>query len=537
MDLVFLGGIVLTMDGLDRRAEAVAVEGSKIRAVGPSAALVKMIGPETRVVHMAGRTLIPGFSDAHNHFNLTVFDPISVDCRVPPHESIKGIQEAIAAAASDTLRGHWIWGSGFDGSLVRENRNLTRRDLDEAAPDNPVCIVDISVHSCYANSLALRLAGIDKDTPDPHCGQILKGSDGEPTGELWENALNSVHSQCFEGHLDHYGDQAADFVYRNCMRHLACGITSVGDALVMPRASAMYRMADEQGKLPIALRQQLGGQQFFAPPSQAAKGEISSDDVSDRLRCGTLKMFMDPVFPSSAQIKCHPDGREEQVGARYYTQEEADQLVLAAHQRGMQVAIHCLGTWSIQQALDSFERASREHPRQEPRFRIEHFTLPTPPQLERAKSLGVIASVQPIFIYTWADKQQEKARDLGRDWGIEAYKSMISQGLVVAAGSDNPCAPLEPLLGIYAAVTRRCRRTGEPVAPEEAVTPLEALRMYTINSARALLRDGETGSIEVGKRADLALLSHDPTTGNPDFIRDIQVEQTYVDGQLLYQHH
>ena len=535
MDLVLLGGIVLTMDGLNHRAEAIAVDKGRIVTVGSSAEVARLTRPDTRLVHMTGRTLIPGFIDPHNHFAMTTFDPASVDCRVPPHESIKGILDAIAATARDTTGGRWIWGSGFDGSLVRENRNLTRWDLDEAAPDNPVCIMDISYHSCYASSLALKLAGIDRDTPDPHCGRILRDDKGKANGTLWENAMNPVHSLSLRAHLNHYGEESADFVYHNCMRHLACGITSVGDALVMPETSEMYRMADEQKKLPIVLRQQLGGDQFFSPPFRPAKGEIDDGNVSDRLRGGTVKIFMDPVFPSAAVIKCHPDGHQEKVGERYYTQEEVDELVLPAHRRGMQVIIHCLGTWSIEQALNSFERAQREHPRQDPRFRIEHFTLPTPAQIKRARSLEVIASVQPPFIYTWAEQLEKRAKELGGDIGVEPYNSMLSEGMVVAAGSDCPCAPLEPLLGLYAMVTRRNRRTGQAVVVEEAVTPMEGLRMYTINSARAIFRDNEAGSLEAGKRADMALLSHDPTSVTPEFIRDIDIEQTYVDGQLLYQ--
>ena len=160
--------------------------------------------------------------------------------------------------------------------------------------------------------------------------------------------------------------------------------------------------------------------------------------------------------------------------------------------------------------------------------------MPTREQIEKARSLDVIASVQPPFIYTWADRQQVRARELGRTFGIEPFRSMIDAGLTVAAGSDNPCAPLDPLIGIRAAVNRVARRTGETVYPEEAVTPMEALRMYTINSAVALRRETEVGSIEVGKRADLVVLGHDPTRANPDFITDIAVERTYVDGKCLY---
>ena len=534
MDLVFLGGNVMTMNRSGTRAEALAVKDGKIAAVGATAQVSGMVSEDTVVVPLAGRTLIPGFVDPHNHFSATVFDPVAVDCWTPPHGSIAGIKEAIARAAGAALPGQWIFGWGFDGSYVREDRNLTRDDLDDAAPDNPVCIMDGSHHSCYANSMAMQLGGIDADTPDPRGGEVLKDSQGRPSGELWERAMDPVHSLCLKDHVDRHGERGAEFVYRNSMKHLSVGITSVGEALVTPDAARLYKLADEQGKIPIALRQQLGGLTFFKAPEEASRGELGIEDTSDRLRGGTLKIFMDPVFPDAANFQCHDNGEMERVGSIYYPQEEADDLVLSAHRLGMQVIIHCLGPWAIEQALESFEKALREKPASDPRFRIEHFTMPTREQIDKAKSLDVIASVQPPFIFTWADRQAIRAKELGRTFGIEPYRSMMDAGLTVAGGSDNPCAPLDPLIGIRAAVNRVTQRTGEAVSTDEAVTPQEALQMYTMNGAVALRRESEVGSLEVGKRADLVVLGHDPTQANPDYITDIAVEQTFVDGKRLY---
>ncbi len=535
MDTVILGGNVLTMDSRGRRAEAVAVEGDKIRAVATNAEVSNLVGPETQVVHLTGRTLIPGFVDPHNHFSLTSFQPVSVDCSVPPHASVNSILDAISAAAKDAPRGRWLWGWGFRSRLLENEARVTRWQLDEAAPDNPVCVMDGSVHACYANSAALGLAGIDRNTPDPPHGQILRDESGDPDGTLWEAAMNPVYNLSIQDFMDYYGDEVADLVRQNCMRHLACGITSVGDALVVPDAARLYRATEGQKKLPIVVHQMLGGEGFFAPPERASKGELGDGNVSDRLRGGTMKIFMDPVFPSAALIRYHPHGEEERIGERYYTQEEADYLVLNAHQRGLQVAIHCLGTWAIDQALNAFERAQRQHPRPDPRFRIEHYGFPTLAQIRRSQSMGVISVVQPPFIFTGAEAAKQRADELGGDVRAHPFKTMLAEGVTVAASSDCPCAPLEPLLGLYSMVTRRTRRAGEPVVPEEGVTPLEGLRMYTANSAYAMSRESEVGSLEVGKRADMVTLSHDPTSVAPEFIRDIAVEQTYVDGQLVYE--
>ena len=534
LDKALLGGNVLTMNEGAPRVEAVGFEKGKIVAAGATAEVSKMVGSDTQVVHLAGRTVIPGFVDPHNHFSFTTFQPVSVDCSVPPHVSINGVLDAIGAAAKSAPPGQWIWGWGFNARAMEGHRRITRKQLDEVAPDNPVTIEDSSVHAAYANTPALRLAGIDRNTPDPDHGQILRDDNGEPDGTLWEEALNSVYNLSLRAHLEQYGDYAVDLVRQNCQRYMAAGITSVGDALVLPEAAEMYRQADTLGKLPFRMHQMLGGDGFFSAPSRVASGDTGDGNVSDRLRGGTMKIFMDPVFPSPALIQEHPHGDHEHIGARYYTQEEADIIVLAAHRRGLQVAIHCLGTWSIEQALNAFEAALKAHTASEPRFRIEHYSLPTLEQIRRTASMGVVSVMQPAFVYTGAVRGQERAEELGGGALVFPFKTMLAEGVTVAASSDFPCAPLEPLTGIYAVVTRKTRLGEGPIVPDEAVTPLEALKMYTLNAAYAMNREHEVGSIETGKRADLAVLSHDPTSVDPDFIREISVEQTYVDGELLH---
>ena len=175
MDLVMLGGTILTMDGMNRRHEALAVRNCKIAAVGATEEISKLVGQDTQVVHLAGRTVVPGFIDPHSHFSMTTFEPVSVDCRMPPLDGKQDVLDAIASTARGTSRGQWIWGVGFDASNNPDVTRLTRGELDEAAADNPVCIMDWSYHACYANSIALRLAGIDRNTPRPPQGLDLEG--------------------------------------------------------------------------------------------------------------------------------------------------------------------------------------------------------------------------------------------------------------------------------------------------------------------------------------------------------------------------
>lgn len=534
MDSVFLGGRVLTMDHYNARAEAVAVDNGKIKAVGDTEEIKKVIGRGTTVVQLEGRALLPGFIDTHNHFSLTSFSPAYIDCRTPPHHSKSGVLKSIEAAAIGAPAGRWLTGYGFGSRAMKDPRGLMRWELDEAAPDNPVCILDSSVHACFANSAALALAGIDRTTPDPSRGRILREKNGEPNGILWESAMNPMFALSINAYMDRCGDDVPGLVHANCMRHLSYGITSVGDALVSPDVGEMYRRVDSLNKLPFTVHQMIGGDRFYDPPEKMAAGDIDDGQVSDRLRGGTIKLFVDPVFPSYALFRYSESGSVEPVGDPNYTQEEVERLVTAAHRRGLQVALHCIGTRAIEMGLDAIEKAQRLHPLENPRFRIEHFTLPTKIQIDRARSLGVVVCSQPPFVFTYGARYLDVVDEMGGDIRILPFQTMLSQGLRVAASADSPCAPVEPLLGLYAAVTRLPRSGGPSIVPEEAVSPMDGLRMYTIDAAYAMGRDAETGSLEPGKRADMVVLSHDPTKVDPLFIRDISVEQTYVDGECVY---
>ena len=534
MELLFTGGRVLTMDPLDRVASGVAIRDGRIIAVGDSSDARNAVGPDATHVELHGRALVPGFCDPHNHFSMTTFEPRSVDCRVPPMANKQAVLDAIAATADAAPEGQWIWGLGYSPGGRDRPQMLMRTDLDEVAPDNPVCIMDNSYHALYANSMAMAIADIDRDTPDPRGGEILRDRNGDPAGMLFERAMNRVHQASMRSHIDRLGpDAVAGLVEQNARRHLAHGVTSLGDAVVMPESAEIYRIADERGQLPIMVHQMRGGNGFFAAPEDAANGAYLDDDVSDRLRGGIVKIFMDPVYPGFTVTKCLPDGTREDEGVPYYEQDEVDELVLSAARNGLQVAIHCLGNRAIEQALNTYERAQREVPRDDPRYRIEHFFFGEPEQMQRAASLGVIISHQPAFLYNVGPGLTDYAAEYGLDTPIVPFRSIIDAGVTLASGSDFPCAPVEPLIGLHGAVSRTAR-DGNLVAPDEAISAMEAIRSYTINSAVALFRDHEVGSIEVGKRADLVVLSHDPSLVDPTAIREIVVQQTYVDGVLEY---
>ncbi|MCY3733729.1 MAG: amidohydrolase family protein, partial [Chloroflexi bacterium] len=259
MELLFTGGRVLTMDGLDRIASGVAVRDGKIVAVGDSDEVRSAVSSDATHVDLRGRALTPGFCDPHNHFSMTTFEPRSVDCRVPPLSGKPAVLDALAAAAEAAPEGQWIWGLGY-GARHANGGWLTRTELDDVAPNNPVCVMDFSYHASYANSEAMAIAGINFETPDPRGGQILRDESGEATGMLYERASDLVHHASMRAHIDTLGPEiVADLVEQNALRHLSHGVTSVGDAVVMPESAEMYRLADERGKLPIVIHQMRGG--------------------------------------------------------------------------------------------------------------------------------------------------------------------------------------------------------------------------------------------------------------------------------------
>lgn len=253
------------------------------------------------------------------------------------------------------------------------------------------------------------------------------------------------------------------------------------------------------------------------------------------LRGGTLKLFMDTVYPGPAIDHCEEGIPDVHKGTNYYSAQEAEELALVASGRGLDLSIHCLGNCALGQALDAYASVRRHRAAIDTRLRVEHFIIATADQVQRTAELGVVVMMQPAFTYSWGDMYLDDWRGPGQpDLRILPMRSLIDAGAVVAASSDYPCAPLSPMLGMWSAVTRRGPH-GEVVDPDEAITALEALRAYTVSAAIACGREGEEGTLEVGKRANLAVLDRNPLTCPAGELREISVLRTYVDGACRYQ--
>lgn len=529
-------GLVLTMDANDRRASSIGVRDGRVVALGGEAEVRASLGPDVIETNLDGRTITPGFIDGHSHFANSIFEPVQVDCSTPPIETLAEVLERLRVAVSVAKPEQWVRGWGYHWSRVRESRNPSRHDLDAVTQDHPVVIIDASYHGCFVNSRALELAGIDRHTSPRGQGIIVYDDAGDPTGELFETSSDAPGELSWRSYAERSPEGALELVEANARRHLALGITSVSDALVTPAAAALYRSAAAAERLPIDLHQMLGGQTFFEPPRV---GQVPSEELLaarfGRLTAGTVKVFMDVVHPSPAIDRRTPTGHRH-TGANFYSRAEAEALVRDIVERGFEPAVHALGSCALDQTLDAYEAVRALPGRMADSLRIEHYIIATGSQVDRTASLDVKAVVNPGFLYQWGDMYLHGWR--GDDTPYEELRiipirSMLDAGVTVAAGSDYPCAPMAPLVCIQAAVTRRAM-TGELVDPQEAITALEGLRLYT-SSAAIVGGRSDIGVIEAGRRANFAVLSADPTSVAVEDIGTIDVLATWMDGEPVFE--
>jgi predicted amidohydrolase YtcJ len=525
--VLFHNGTVVTMEEAVPTGDAVLVRDGRVADVG-GPGLTRP--PGARVVDLGGRALVPGFIDAHNHFSFSAFEPEMVDCSTPPLESLRQVLDELASRCAATPEGAWVRAWGFHGSRVRERRNPTRRELDEAAPANPVVLLDVSFHACYVNSLALRATGISQSTPDPPLGSIERDRSGEPTGTLLESACDLPQRYSWLAYAARDPDRAVELIERQCRRFLALGITAVGDALVTPDAADLYARAHRAARLPMSISQLHGGETFFGRPKpDRANVDLHRDDLA--LRGGMIKMFMDTSYPCPAIDRLAADVCVERLGMTWYTPEEATRLALLAADNELGVAIHCGGNRAVEHALQAFAAVRRRYPSREITLRVEHAFIGDRGQPRRLSELGVRLVAQPGLARNFGDLFAALRGKDQPQLSLFPLGSMVEAGVTVAASSDYPCGGgLSPLQIMSAAVSRR-RADGEPIDPEEAVGRERALRMYTLDAARACDRDAIEGSISPGKRANLVVLDRNPLDWDPE---RASVLQTWVDGEPRY---
>ena len=522
--LVLHGGRLLTMNAAAPSAEAVAVTGERIVAVGTSRDLLALAGPRTVRIDLGGRTVVPGFIDAHSH-------PASagrrhlreVDCDL---RSIADIQAAIRARAAATPKGQWVLGFKYDDTKTKEGRPLTRADLDAAAPDHPVRIGHRGGHTAYVNSAALARAGIDERTPDPKGGKIDRDASGRPSGRLAETATDPIDTLTATPLTR--DDYRAGVKLISTLLSRA-GITSVHDAYGSPDDLRAYRDAREAGELSVRVYCLMG---HWHVPGLIAQGTRTGQG-DEWVRVGAMKMTCDgSISERTARLSEPYVGRPDDRGILVMDEAALFERALPAHKAGWQIGIHANGDVAIDIVLRVFERLQREAPRRDPRFRIEHCTLVTPALIERMRGLGVIPNPFSTYVYFHGEKMREYgAARLER---MFAVRSFLDAGLRVTQTSDYPPGAFEPMMALQSSVTRTDMR-GTVWGASQRVTVQEALRVGTLHGAYASYEESQKGSLEPGKLADLVVLGRDPLTADPTTLVDIPVERTMAGGKWVYE--
>jgi hypothetical protein len=541
-DLLLVNANVLTMDPARPRATAVAVAGGRIAGVGDDPSQLAEGVRVGNVIDLKGATLIPGFHDAHNHMIAFGLSLTEVDLRVG---SLDELYARVAARAAATPAGEWITGAGYDQNKTGAHPH--RDALDQIAPGHRVWLKHASGHMCVVNSLVLRDLGVDASAPHVDGGRVATDADGRPTGLMEERAQELVSSLSRPYPLA----VLTDAVATAGEAYLREGLTSVTEAGVgggwigqSPVELAAYVAAREQGRLHVRTELMVISDAFHALAAHPSDGIETGIDLGlrtgfgdDWLRLGPMKVFTDGSLVGRTAAMSAPydgDPGSGDLNNRGYLQADAGHLtavIIAAHRAGWRVAAHAIGDRAIDLALDAFDAAG-QYPRSDPRHRIEHFAAARPDQVARAAALGVIPVGQGRFAMEIGDGMLASVGSGRHSW-LYRQRSVIDAGMVLPGSSDRPVVTGTPLLGIHDMVNRRTA-SGAPFNTGEAVTAEEALRAYTWGSAYASKAEHLKGSIEVGKLADLTVLSEDPTAVSPGRIAGLEVLATIVDGELRY---
>lgn len=528
LDLVLQNGIIYTMEEQMPTTAMVGVKGGRIASLDQKE-IKPLITSKTEVVDLKGKVVLPGFIDAHCHILKHGLNLSNVDCSYPNIKSIEDIKDKIAERSKSLPKGKWIIGWGYDDSKLQEKRHPSRYDLDDAAGDHYVVIVRTCAHMMVANSKALKLSNIDRDTADPKGGKIDRDSSGEPTGLLRELAQDLVNKVIPPPSFsDLY--QALTLASDEYVRH---GITSIGEAGVGLTTGNLleievFQAAWKQSNL--LLRVYLMVMYDFL--DELIKLGIQPGFGDEYLRISSIKMFLDGGFGGRTACLRRPyEGSQNDAGILYFEQEELDSKVLRAHAAGFQLAIHAIGDKAIENVLNSYEEALKIHPRIDHRHRIEHCGLCTPDLMERIKKLNIIPIPQAAVLYYLGDSFLANLGERVR-WAYP-LKSWIGRGLIPAGSSDSPVVPVMPMMGIYSAVNRQTI-SNAPIVPEESLTVREAIKMYTTYAAYASFEDTLKGTIKPGKYADFVVLEEDPFMVQPNYIKNISVAHTIINGKTVY---
>ena len=522
-DYVVINARVFTSDPENPSAEAFAVKGDRFLAVGSSADIRALAGSSTEIVDAERMFVTPGFIDAHSHpsgAGVNELVQVNADLR-----SASDIAAALQERAGSTPAGQWIQAFKYDDTKLSEGRPLNRDDIDALVPDHPVVVRHRGGHTSVYNSMALGLAGVTSETQDPPGGRFYRDENGRLTG-LVAGGARAVFSELIPS--DSTREQRRDGVMLISELMTQAGLTSVHQTGGYRDDMVAYQDAREAGGMRFRMYLFPRGRLF----DDLVNAGVRTGMGDEVFRIGAVKFTADGSASERTMRMSEPyEGRPDDYGLLYMTEEEIFQSVENAHRNDFQVAIHANGDVTIKMVLDAYERAQTLWPRADTRHRIEHCSLVNPELLSRIRDLGVIPA--PFYTYVhyhgnkWVDYGEERMR-----W-MFAHKSFLDYGIPVAPASDYTPGPYEPLMAIQSMVTRK-DFDGRVWGPNQRISIEDALKICTINGAYASFEEGIKGSITTGKLADFVILADAPQDVDPDQIKHIEIVRTVVGGKTMY---
>jgi predicted amidohydrolase YtcJ len=534
-DVIYSGGVIVTVDDARPTAEAVAVQGGKVVAVGAREAVLKgWRGAGTTLVDLGGRTMVPGFVDAHSHFINAVEMASWVNVSAPPVGPIKDIAGIVAALEQFKARtmpkpGEWIVGYGYDGAMLGDGRELTRDDLDPHFPDNPVVLTHVSMHGAVLNSAAFKAVGIDASTPTPAGGVTLRKANGEPSGLLMEQSYLPVYlkmPKASEAELLEHLKPAQE-------TYASKGYTTAVDAPVDGPSISLYAKGADRGLFYLDL---IGFARWLEFPEMVAHGTEFTSSYRNHLKwpagvkiVGDGSPQMKTAFFTRPYLTGGPAGEKHWRGEPNVTLDSLKYLVRLAYDHNVPVEYHANGDAAIDRLLEAHEAAGAPAGR---RTTVIHSQFVRPDQLDKYVEYGFIPSFFTNHAFFWGDVH---VKNLGEAMAssLSPMKTARAKGLRTSNHTDAAVTPPDPLFTIWTAVNRTSR-SGKVIGPAERVSPLDALKATTIDAAYQYFEESTKGSIEVGKLADLVILSDNPLTIDPAKIAEIRVLETIKEGKTVY---
>ncbi|MDA0681200.1 MAG: amidohydrolase [Proteobacteria bacterium] len=521
--MIVTGAKVLTMDLDQPVAQAIAIQGDRILAVGTNAEILFFANANTVRIDGRGMTVTPGFIDAHSH-PLFAEEAVGVNVNL---RRIDDVKESLAGKAANTPPGHWVRGVMYDDTKFEDERPLNRNDIDEVVKDHPVYVGHRGGHTGVVNSKAYEIAGVTNDTPDPVGGRFFR-EDGELTGKVAEHAREVFFEVGTWPVMDRAVRQQSATISSKNMA--ASGLTSTTDAYGDLDDMIAYQDARDAGELYFRVAFMPGGNSKVYEGLKIAGMRTGFGD--NMLRIGAVKYAADGSASERTMYMSTPYEGTNDHGILTMSQEEIDDAVDDAVAHGFRVGIHANGDWTIDMVLTAYERVLRNHTGPNPRHRIEHCSLINDDLLARIKAAGVV----PAPFYTYAHYHGNKWVDYGEEKmeKMFAHRSFLDAGIPVAPASDYTPGPYEPMMAIQSMVTRKDMR-GRVWGASQRISVTEAMRICTVHGAYASFEEDVKGSLVPGKLADFVILENDPHDVDPDAIKDIKIVRTVMGGRTVYE--